>query len=100
MSLNVSKCAYATTPRIPSIMVCLNPGNAAAPWVCLQAKGTAPYLGLRLDPRGIVSMKEKHVLRCEALPGWCKNTLGRASVPHEVMAAVVGGFVRYGAPYL
>ena len=35
MSLNVSKCAYATTAHIPSIMVCLNPGNAAAPRVCL-----------------------------------------------------------------
>ena len=95
MSLNVSKCAYANPARIPSIMVCLNPGNAAAPWVCLRAKGTVPYLGLRLDPRGIASMKEKHVLRCEALLGWCKNTLGPASVPHEVMAAVVGGIVRY-----
>ena len=100
MSLNVGKCAYANTARIPSIMVCLNPGNAAAPWVCLRAKGTVPYLGLHLDPRGIAFMKEKHVLRCEALPGWCKNTLGPASVPHEVMAAVVGGIVRYAAPYL
>ena len=100
MSLNVSKSAYATTDRIHSIMVCLNPGNAAAPWVCLRIKGTVPYLGLRLDPRGIASMKEKHVLRCEALLGWCKNTLGPASVPHEVMAAVVGGIVRYVAPYL
>ena len=45
-------------------------------------------------------MKEKHVLWCEALLGWCKNTLGPASVPHEVMAAVVGGIVRYAAPYL
>ena len=44
-------------------------------------------------------MKEKHVLRCEALLGWCKNTLGPASVPHEAMAAVVGGIVRYAAPY-
>ena len=100
MSLNVNKCAYATTTRIPSIMVCLNPGNAAAPWVCLPAMGTVPYLGLRPDPRGIASMKEKHVLRCEALVGWCKNTLGPASVPHEVMAAVVGGIVQYAAPYL
>ena len=100
MSLNVGKCAYATTTRIPSIMMCLNPGNAAAPRVCLHAKGTVPYLGLRLDPRGVASMKEKHVLRCEALLGWCKNTLGPASVPHEVMAAVVGGIVRYAAPYL
>ena len=31
MSLNVGKCAYATTTRTPSIMVCLSPGNAAAP---------------------------------------------------------------------
>ena len=100
MSLNVSKCAYANFARIPSIMVCLNPGNAAAPWVCLHAKGTVPYLGLRLDPMGIATMKEKHVVRCEALLGWCKNTLGPASVPHEVMAAVVGGIVRYAAPYL
>ena len=100
MSLNVSKCTYANTARIRSIMVCLNPGNAAAPWVCLHAKGTVPYLGLRLDPRGIASMKEKHVLQCEALLGWCKNTLGPASVPHEVMAAVVGGIVRYAAPYV
>ena len=100
MSLNVGKCAYANTARIHSIMVCLNPGNAAAPWVCLRAKGTVPYLGLRLGPRGIATMKEKHVLRCEALPGWCKNTLGPASVRHEVMAAVVGGVIRYAAPYL
>ena len=100
MSLNVNKCAYANVVCIPSIMVCLNPGNTAAPRVCLRAKGTVPYWGLRLDPRGVASMKEKHVLRCEALLGWCKNTLGPASVPHEVMAAVVGGFVRYAAPYL
>ena len=45
-------------------------------------------------------MKEKHVLQCEALLGWCKNTLGPASMPHEGMAAVVGGIVRYAAPYL
>ena len=77
-SLNVSKCAYANIARISSIMVCLNPGNAAAPWVYLRAKGTVPYLGLRLDPRGIAIMKEKHVLQCEALLGWCKNTLGPA----------------------
>ena len=100
MSLNVSKCAYANTACIHSIMVCLNPGNAAAPRVCLRAKGTMPYWGLRLDQRGIATMKEKHVLRCEALLGWCKNRLGPASVPHEVMAAVVGGIVRYAAPYL
>ena len=100
MSLNVGKCAYASTAGIHSIMVCLSPVNTAAPWVCLRAKGTVPYLGLRLDPRGVATMKEKHVLRCEALLGWCKNTLGPASVPHEVMAAVVGGVVRYAAPYL
>ena len=100
MSLNVGKCAYPNSARIHSIMVCLNPGNASAPWVCLHAKGTVPYLGLRLDPRGIATMKEKHVLRCEALLGWCKNTLGPASVPHEVMAAAVGGIIRYAAPYL
>ena len=81
-------------------MVCLNPGNAAAPWVCLRAKGTVPYLGLRLDPRGTTTTKEKHVLRCEALLGLRKNTLGPVSVPHEVMAAVVGGILRYAAPYL
>ena len=100
MSLNVSKCAYATSARIPSILVCLNPNNAAVPWVCLQAKGTIPYPRLRLDPRGIASMKEKHVLRCKALLGWCKKTLRPAPVPHEVMVAVVGGIVRYAAPYL
>ena len=100
MSLNVGKCAYATTARIPPIMVCLKPGNTAAPWVCLHAKGTVPYLGLRLDPSGVASIRGKHVLRCEALLGWCKNTLGPASVPHDVMAAVVGGIVRYAAPYL
>ena len=100
MSLNMGKCAYVNTARIQSIMVYLNPGDTAAPWLCLRAKGTVPYLGLRLDPRGMATMKEKHVLRCEALLGWCKNTLGPASVPHEVMAAVVGGIVRYAAPYL
>ena len=80
-----------------------SPNNAVTPWVCLVAKSTAPYLGFRLDPKGMASMKEKHVLRCEALLGLCKNTLGPASVPHEVievMAAVVGGLVRDAAPYL
>ena len=48
----------------------------------------------------MASMKEKHVLCCEALVGWCKDTLGPASVPHEVMAAVVGGIVRYAVPYM
>ena len=100
MSLNVGKCAYASTARIHSIMVCLSPGNTAAPWVCLRAKCTVPYLGLHTDPRGVATMKEKYVLRCEALLGWCKNTLGPASVPHEVMVAVVGGIVRYAAPHL
>ena len=100
MSLNVGKCAYANAARIHSIMVYLSPGNTAAPWVCLRAKGTVPYLGLPLDPRGVATMEEKHVLRCEALLGWCKNTLRPASVPHEVMAAVVGGIARYTAPYL
>ena len=100
MSLNVSKCAYSTTTRIPSIMVCPNPNNAAAACVCMKAKGTIPYPGLRLDPTRMASMKEKHVIRCEALLGWCKNALGPASVPHEVMAAVVGGIVRNVAPHL
>ena len=100
MSLNVNKCVFATTTRIPSIMVCLNRNNAAAPWVRLKAKGTVPYVGLRLDPKGMASMKEKHVLRCEAHLGWCKNTLGTASLPHEVTAVVVGGIVRCAAPYL
>ena len=81
MSLNVNKCAYANTARIPSIMVCLNPGNAAAPWVCLRAKGTVPCVGLRLDPRGIASMKEKHVLRCEALLAGARTRWGRRRCP-------------------
>ena len=100
MSLNVNKCASANTARIHSITVCLSPGNAATPWMCLRAKGTLPYLGLRLDPRRPAFITQKHVLQCEALLGWCKNTLGPVSVPHEVMAAVVGGIVRYTAPYL
>ena len=100
MSLNVGKCAYANTARIHSIMVCLSPGNTAVPWVCLRAKGTVPYLGLRLNPGGVATMREKHVLWCEGLLGWCKNTWGLASVPHEVMAAVVGGIVLYAVPYL
>ena len=100
MSLNVGNCAYATTTHMPSIMVNLEPNNAVTTWVCLMAKSTVPYLGLRLGPKGMASMKAKHVLRCEALVGWCKNTLGPASVPHVVMAAVVGGIVRYAAPYL
>ena len=99
MPLNVSKCLYATIARVPLIMVCLHPNNAATPWVCVEAKSTVLHLGLRLDPKGMAYMKEKHVRCCEALLGSCKNTLGPASV-HEVMAAVVGGIVRYAAPYL
>ena len=100
MSLNVGKCAYATTARMPSIMVHMSPSNAVAAWICLVAKSTVPYLGLRLDPKGMSSMTEKHVLRCEGLLGWCKNTRGPASIPHEVMGAVVGDIVRYAVPYL
>ena len=99
MSLNVGKCAYATTTCIPSTLVHMDPNNAVAPWVCPTAKSTVRYLGLRLDLKGMASIKEKHVLRCEAILGWCKNTLGPACVPHEVMAAV-GGIVRYAAPCL
>ena len=69
MSLNVRKCAYTTTARIPSVMVYLNPNNVATPWVCLQAKSTMPYLSLRLDKRGMGSKKEKDVLGCKALVG-------------------------------
>ena len=100
MSLNAGKYAYATTTHIPSITVHLDLNNAVASWVRLMAKSTVPYLGLRLDSKASASIKEKHVLCCEALPGWCKNTLGPVSVPHEVMVAVVGGIVRYAAPYL
>ena len=100
MFLNVGKCAYTTTIQIPSIMVHLNPNNAVTPWVYPVAKSSVPYLGLKLDQKGLASMKEKHVVRCEAILGWCKKTLGPESVPHEVMAAVVGGIVRYAAPYL
>ena len=98
MSLNVGKCAYCPTTRTPSIIVHLDPNNAVTPWVCLVAKSTVPYLGLKLDPKRMASMKEKRVLRCEALLGSCNNTLGPASIPHEVMAAPAGGIVRYAAP--
>ena len=57
MSFNVRKCAYTTTTRIFSIMASLDPDNAVAPSVCLVAKGGVPYVGLRLDPTGIASMK-------------------------------------------
>ena len=100
MSLNVCKCAYATTAHISSIMVHLDQDNAVAPWLCLGAKSEVPYLGLRFDPAGKASMKERHVLRYESLLGWCKNPLGPTSVPHELMAAVVGGMVWYAAPHL
>ena len=90
-------CQYCLHPFDHGVR---EPREHGGPWVCLRAKDTVPHLGLRLDPRGVATMKEKHVLRCEALLGWCKNTLGSASVPHEVMAAVVGGIMRYAAPYL
>ena len=76
LSPNVCKCVYATTTRVPSIMVCLNRNNAAAPWVCLEAQGMVPYLTLRLDPQRMASIQGKHVLRCEAPPRLDKNTLG------------------------
>ena len=41
----------------------------------------------------MASVNEKHVLRYEALVDRCKTTLGPVSVPHEVMASVVGGIV-------
>ena len=100
MFLNVCKGVYATTTRMCSIMVDVDQDNAVAPWVCLVAKGHILYLGLRLDPTGMASLREKYVLCSEALVGRCKNTLGPASVPHEVMAAVVGGIVQNTALYL
>ena len=100
MSLNVRKRAYATTTSISSIKVDLDPNNAVTPWVYVMAKSDVPYLGLRLDPKGMACMNEKHVLPCEALRGWCKNTLRPPSVPHAVIAAVVGGIVWYAAPYV
>ena len=100
MSLNVGKCAYAPTTRVPSIMAHVDPSNAVTRLVWLMAKSTVPYFGLKLDPEGMASMKEKFVLRCEALLGWCNNTVGSASAPHEVMAGVVGGIVQYAVPYL
>ena len=99
MSFNVRKCVYATTSRIYSIMVLLDPNNAGTVWICLMAKSTVPYLDLRLDPKGMAPMKEKQV-RCEALMRQCKNNPGPAWVPHEVMATVVGGIVRYAVSYL
>ena len=100
MSLNGRKCAYPTTARIPLIIVHLDLDNAAAPCVYLVAKAEVPYLGLMLDPKGMASMKENRMFHCKALLGWCKDTLGPALVPHEVMAAVVGGMVPYAAPYM
>ena len=100
MSLDVGKCVSATTRGIPSIMVQLGPNDVVTPWVCLVAKRTVPYLGPRWDRKEMASMKEKHVLRTEALIGCSKNTLGPASIPHEVIPAVVGGIGRYAAPYL
>ena len=79
--LNVRKCVYATTARISSIMVCLNPNDAVTPWVCLEAKRTVPYLGLRLDSTGLASMKEKHRLRCEALWSGARTPWGRRPYP-------------------
>ena len=52
MSLNVPKCAYATTTKISAVMVCLDPDNEVSPWVRLDAKGSVLYLGLRLDLMG------------------------------------------------
>ena len=100
MSVNVRKCAHTTTASMYSIMVRLDPENAVAPWICLAVHGEVPYWGLRLDPNGLLSKKETHVLRCQALLGWCKSTPRPVLVPHEVMAAVVGGMVCYAAPYL
>ena len=84
MSLNVGKRVYTTTTRVPSIMVHVR--NAVTPWVYLVAMSAVPYLCLMLDPKGMASMREKHVLRCESLLG--------------CMAAVVGGILRYAVPYL
>ena len=100
MSLIVPKCACATTAHNSSIMVHLDPNNAVTPWSSMMAKSNVPYQGVKLDHKGLASMNEKHLLHCEALLGRCKNALGPASVPHEVIAAVVGGIVRYAAPYM
>ena len=91
MSLNVGKCAYANTARIRSIMVCLSPGNTAAPWVCLRAQG--------LDPRGVATMKEKHVLRCEALLV-LQEHVGAGVGASGGDGGCVWRIVRYAAPYL
>ena len=68
--------------------------------MCLDSKGTTQYLGLRLHPQGEASMKNKPVLHAEALVSWCRNKLRPASVSHQVLATMIGGIVRYAAPYL
>ena len=90
-------CQYCSHPFDHGVP---KPEERSSPEGVLANKGTVPYFGLRLAPREIAFMKGKHVLRCEALLGWCKDTLGPGSVPHDVMVAVVGGTVRYAAPYL
>ena len=87
---------YISAPLLPVRAL----WRAVTLWVYLIAKSISPYLGLRLGPQGMVSMKEKHVLRCEALLGWWKNTLGPVSVPHALIAVMVGGIVRCATPYL
>ena len=66
--LNVRKCASATTTIIPSAVVCLDHDNVVCPLCRLDAKDAVPYPSPRLDPNGWASMKENHVLWCEALP--------------------------------
>ena len=44
-------------------------------------------------------MNKTHVLQCESLDGWRKNTIGPVPVSHEVLAPVIGGVIRYASPY-
>ena len=66
----------------------------------LTCQGHGTILGPAPRSQGGDDHEGETWFRCAALLGWCKNTLGPASVPHEVMAAVVGGIVRYAAPYV
>ena len=74
-SLNIRKRTNGNTTKTSSGMVCLDSENEVAPGVRLDADGGVPYIGLRLHLTGASSMKEEHVLPCQAFVIWCKNAL-------------------------
>ena len=97
MEPDPSKCAMATTKRVPGLQLrlCQHLDN---PWHWVPAADSVPYLGLQLQPDGEFSLQRKHRLCLAAVHHWRLNTLAPPKVVQDVILAILGGLTQYVGP--